>query len=188
MLDQQLSTAQQQWQKADQVWELFTQRHPELGFRSGRWAFHNFLRPHRTALVQADALRLARKRHWLAHVDRFCEAAFECATGKQPASAPVSKIPPVTFPKPELPSAFVAARRVRCHGLTAAEHFRIHNDLPPETIEELLDLIEQLLELADAAREFLPALEWHSDTIAPADMERLARLQRALVRVDHGHV
>jgi hypothetical protein len=132
------------------------------------------------------ALRLARNRQWIAHVDRFCDAAFECATGKQPAPAPVSTTPTVTFPKPELPSAFVAARRVRCHGLTADEHFRLHNNLPPEAIEELLDLNDQLLGLVDAVRDFLPALEWFPDTIPSADMERLARVKRALARVDHG--
>jgi hypothetical protein len=188
MLDQQSSTLQPQWQKADQVWELFTQLHPELGLRSSRWAFHNFLRPHRDKLVDADALRLARNRFWVANVDRFCAAAFECATGKQPAPAPVSNAPHLTTLRPELPSAFVAAHRVRVHGLTADEYLRLHNNLPPRAIEELLDLNERLLELADAAREFLPALEWYPDSIPSGDMERLARLQRALVRVDHGHV
>lgn len=186
MLDQQSSTPSSQWDRATRTWVLFTERHPELGYSPEFWSMHNFFRRNGESLVNADAIRRAKNRYWIAHTERFIECAFACATGKQPAPAPVSKIPPVTFPKPELPSAFVAARRVRCHGLTADEYFRLHGTLPAESIEEQLDLTERLLELADAAREFLPAVEWHSDTIAAADLARLARLQRALVRVDHG--
>lgn len=73
---------QSQWLTGPQAWGEFVSRHPELGLKPGRWTFHNFLRLHRQALVDADAIRLAQSRHWVAHVDRLCAAAFECATGK----------------------------------------------------------------------------------------------------------
>ena len=76
-----------EWQTAPEAWLVFVRRHPELGLKPGKWAFHNFLRFHRSSLVAVDAIRLARKRFWIAHVERFSQAAFECATGK-PATAP----------------------------------------------------------------------------------------------------
>lgn len=75
------------WRVGPEVWGLFVERHPELGFKPGRWPFHNFLRFHREALLHADAIRLAKNRFWIAHVDRFCAAAFECATGKVPLAS-----------------------------------------------------------------------------------------------------
>lgn len=72
---------QSDWLVGADAWAAFVRQHPELGYRPGRWPFHNFLRFHRETLIEADAIRLARKRFWIAHRDRFCEVAFECATG-----------------------------------------------------------------------------------------------------------
>ena len=69
------------WVVGREAWAVFTQRHPELGIRTGWWQFHNFLRLHREALLACDAIRKARGRHWIAQADRFVEAAFACATG-----------------------------------------------------------------------------------------------------------
>ncbi|WP_377411203.1 MULTISPECIES: hypothetical protein [unclassified Ramlibacter] len=66
------------------AWSAFIQQHPELGYRPGRMNFHNFLRMTRERLIQADAIRRARGRHWIAHVPRFSAVAFELATGGQP--------------------------------------------------------------------------------------------------------
>lgn len=71
----------QDWMVGPEAWAVFVDRHPELGFKAGRWPFHNFLRFHRATLVAGDAIRLARKRHWIAHVQRFEQLAFDCATG-----------------------------------------------------------------------------------------------------------
>jgi hypothetical protein len=76
------------WETGPRAWDTFVQRHPELGFPRGRWAFHNFLRLHRQPLVDADAIRLARNRHWVAHVDHFCRVAFDLATGHGVESQP----------------------------------------------------------------------------------------------------
>jgi hypothetical protein len=182
MLDQQSPAQRPQWQKADQVWEAFTRRHPELSLPSGRWGFHNFLRTHRQALIKADALRLARNRFWLGHMDRFARAAFECATGREPE--PMASMAPVEKPRaiPRLPQAsrFVVSQRVHCGGLSADEHLRLHGTLPTETVEKLLHSEESLLELADAVKEFLPALEWHSETIPATDLALLDRVKQAL--------
>jgi hypothetical protein len=78
------------WTVGVSAWNAFVQSHPELGLRPGRWPFHNFLRFHRSSLVAADAIRLARKRFWIAHLDRFDVAAFECATGKFPSATGVN--------------------------------------------------------------------------------------------------
>lgn len=60
MLQQQFKTPPTEWQTGVHVWDTFTDLHPELGLNKGKWAFHNFLRPYRQALVQADAIRLVR--------------------------------------------------------------------------------------------------------------------------------
>lgn len=73
------------WIPGVSAWDAFVQHHPELGLRSGKWPFYNFLRFHRRSLLAADAIRFARRRFWIANVERFDEAAFDCATGKLPA-------------------------------------------------------------------------------------------------------
>ena len=70
-----------QWMTGHQAWKQFTDQHPELGYRDGRQQFHNFLRANRDALVARDALRRAKNKFWIAHTQRFREAAFELATG-----------------------------------------------------------------------------------------------------------
>ncbi len=74
-----------EWKTGPEVWALFVNCHPELGYRPGRWQFHNFLRFHREALTGCDAIRLAKRRFWIAHIDRFNLAAFDCATGRSAA-------------------------------------------------------------------------------------------------------
>ena len=84
MEDQQPLISSSGWQTGPAAWEIFVLRHPELALKPGQWAFHNFLRAHREALRRADAIRLARRRFWVANVERFCEAGFACATGVDP--------------------------------------------------------------------------------------------------------
>jgi hypothetical protein len=72
------------WITAHEAWKHFTLVHPELAYRNGAQQFYNFLRYHKDALVSRDALRRAKGRFWIAHIDRFTEAAFELATGGQP--------------------------------------------------------------------------------------------------------
>lgn len=73
---------QSNWKSGPQAWDEFIRNHPELGLSPGKWTFHNFLRLHRQRLLDADAIRMAQNRFWIAHVVRFCEAAFDCATGR----------------------------------------------------------------------------------------------------------
>lgn len=73
--------SQTEWKVGPSAWADFVDTHPELGYRPGRWQFHNFLRFHREALVACDAIRLAKRRFWIAHNERFPRAAFACATG-----------------------------------------------------------------------------------------------------------
>jgi hypothetical protein len=72
------------WVVGPEAWAVFVKRHPELGYRPGRWQFHNFLRLHKASLLQQDAIRLARRRFWIGHLERFAATAFECATGADP--------------------------------------------------------------------------------------------------------
>ena len=81
-----------EWKTGPVAWAAFIQQHPELGYRPGKWQFHNFLRLHRQALVDADAIRMAKRRFWIAHVERFCNLAFECATGA-PGIFPCTRSP-----------------------------------------------------------------------------------------------
>ncbi len=60
-----------EWTTATDAWKVFVKRHPELGYRPGHWTFHHFLRFHREALIQRDAIRKAKRRFWIAHVERF---------------------------------------------------------------------------------------------------------------------
>jgi hypothetical protein len=70
------------WLTGPAAWSYFVQQHPELGYKPGRMNLHNFLRYHRRALLDADAIRLAKRKYWIAHRERFCGVAFACATGK----------------------------------------------------------------------------------------------------------
>lgn len=76
-----MHTTNEQWMVAQDAWNVFVKRHPELGYREGRWPFHNFLRFYRRHLVELDAIRLARRRHWVANLPVFLNVAFDCATG-----------------------------------------------------------------------------------------------------------
>ena len=78
------------WLTGTQAWDQFVATHPELGLKSGRWAFHNFLRFHRQTLIDADAIRKARKRFWIANPQRMFPLAFDFLTGHDPGklSAP----------------------------------------------------------------------------------------------------
>jgi hypothetical protein len=73
------------WVAALAAWSRFVEEHPELGYRPGKWQFHNFLRLHKAALVDCDAIRLAKRRFWVAHLSRFIAAAFDAATGFPPS-------------------------------------------------------------------------------------------------------
>jgi len=70
------------WKPGPSAWDQFTNLHPELGYPKGRWGFHNFLRNHKEMLCQADAIRLARNKFWIAHQSRFNQHAFALATGR----------------------------------------------------------------------------------------------------------
>ena len=72
---------QHQWKKGPEAWAEFVARHPELEYRPGKWQFYNFLRHYRKTLIARDAIRLARRRHWIAHGTRFNRACFALATG-----------------------------------------------------------------------------------------------------------
>lgn len=76
-----------EWITAQEAWAEFVRQHPELGYHAGRWQFHNFLRFFREHLRNADAIRLAKRKHWIARRVRFVEEAFACATGMIRAAA-----------------------------------------------------------------------------------------------------
>jgi hypothetical protein len=69
------------WVTGPRAWAAFCDQHPELGYTPSPWAFHNFLRFFKHELLEQDAIRLAKSRHWIAHVERFEQVAFACATG-----------------------------------------------------------------------------------------------------------
>lgn len=73
-----------QWLTGTQAWNTFVEHHPELGLKPGKWAWHNFLRHHRQTLMDADVIRRARNRFWIAHPQRLCPLAFDCVTGRGP--------------------------------------------------------------------------------------------------------
>lgn len=75
------------WTTGLQAWAEFVKRHPELGYRPGRWSFHNFLRYYRQSLIERDAIRRAKRRFWVAHRIRFQQACFDLATGAATAQA-----------------------------------------------------------------------------------------------------
>jgi hypothetical protein len=84
------ATETSEWTTAADAWADFVKHHPELGYRPGRWQFHNFLRNFRQTLRDRDAIRLAKGKHWIAHRARFKAAAFDCATGA--AAAPLAAV------------------------------------------------------------------------------------------------
>ena len=189
MLQPQNITPPSEWRTGVQVWDTFTELHPELGLNKGKWAFHNFLRPYRQALVQADAIRMVRNRFWLAHQDRFYETAFDCATGRlheagatQPlALAHVLKNPALA-PQPQ------KARPLMYQGLTLPEYFKLHHQLPPDSVEQLLEQNRLLLAANDAVIEAWPSWVWNSETMNAADLQRMEQARLALVEVNHGQL
>ena len=70
-----------QWVTAHQAWTELTRKHPELGYKDGPQQLYNYLRRYREAMIERDAIRRAKGRHWVAHQARFTEAVFELATG-----------------------------------------------------------------------------------------------------------
>jgi hypothetical protein len=69
-----------EWLTGPQAWAEFVTTHPELGYKPGRMNFHNFLRNAKSRLVAADAIRLAKRKFWIANQSRFPETAFEIST------------------------------------------------------------------------------------------------------------
>jgi hypothetical protein len=72
------------WLTAPICWKQFVERHPELGLGSSMGAFHNFMRRHKAAMLEADALRLANRKHWIGQPERFERAAFAALTAPPP--------------------------------------------------------------------------------------------------------
>ena len=69
------------WEPLRPVFDRFVAAHPELGLNPGYWAMTNVLRTYRTALVAADVIRMANKRHWIADNSRFNQTLFDLITG-----------------------------------------------------------------------------------------------------------
>lgn len=78
----QSQTSPSQWVVGTSAWAQFAADHVELGYRPGRMNFHNFLRNARSELLNHDAIRRAKNRYWIAHIDRFPAVAFAIATGQ----------------------------------------------------------------------------------------------------------
>ena len=71
-----------EWASLESVWHDFVSANPVLDMRPDPWALTNFLRSTREKLVDADAIRKAKGRFWIAHVERFPAVAFALITGK----------------------------------------------------------------------------------------------------------
>ena len=71
------------WIVGPTAWEIFVNKHPELGYKPGRMNFHNFLRHAKGELVSMDAIRMAKHKFWIAHEKRFPLGAFEIATSSK---------------------------------------------------------------------------------------------------------
>ena len=78
-----MSLQYESWQPITPVWDAFIARHPELGLKAGKWAVVNVLRRDeaRLALIEADCIRRATGRHWIAQPERFEETMFALLTG-----------------------------------------------------------------------------------------------------------
>jgi len=74
------ATPAERWDFAIKVYDRFVADHPCLNLSPGKWGYHNFLRRHRSALAEADAIRLANNKHLIAHPPRFYEVAFRALT------------------------------------------------------------------------------------------------------------
>ena len=75
-----METPYETWLPAVVAWDAFVERHPELNQRPGQYAFYNFTRRMRNALVDADAIRMVGK-HYIAQPERFEQSAFALLTG-----------------------------------------------------------------------------------------------------------
>lgn len=180
MLVQQHIAPTSEWQTGIQVWNIFAERRPELGLRPGKWAFHNFLRVHRQPLRRADAIRLVRNRFWLAHVERFCAVAFECATGQLGEGDALCSLPV----RPVLPGsagpAFDKPRRIVHQGLSPYECLRVHGQLPGPLLEQVLEQNARLLLAVDAFIDAWPELAAATPAANDPDYEPVLRIRAAL--------
>lgn len=183
------TTTPSEWVTGIQAWDTFTERHPELGLNKGKWAFHNFLRPYRQALVQADAIRLVRNRFWLAHQDRFYETAFDCATGRAREAA-IVKAPLLaqSLKNPALSEQPQKTQPVMCQGLTALELFRLKQALPQECLEQVLEQNARLLAANDAVVEAWPSWVWNAEHMNEADLRRMESARLALLEARNGQL
>lgn len=80
-----------EWVTGIAAWADFVKRHPELGYLPGKWGFHNFLRHYKRNLIGHDAIRFAKRRFWVAHIERFVRVSFDCATGREAAGIDTSQ-------------------------------------------------------------------------------------------------
>lgn len=187
MLTQQKITSQSEWQTGVRVWDNFTEQRPELGLRKGKWAFHNFLRPYRSALVRADVIRMARNRFWLAHVDRFDEVAFDCATGHSNSeiggdeSGVPGQISIQEISQGDVQSPALIVR----DGLTPTEHFQRHGILQAGMAEAVLIQNEKCLTAVKTAIAALPACTWNFQAMTPIDRQRVLEMRVALLALTH---
>jgi hypothetical protein len=189
MLAPQYTTKPSEWVNGIQAWDAFTDRHPELGLNKGKWPFHNFLRPYRQALVEADAIRLVRNRFWLAHQDRFFETAFECATGRF-HEAVIVQAPALAhaLKNPALIEQPQKAKTVMCQGLTAQEFFRLKQALPLECLEQVLEQNARLQAAHDAVVEAWPSWVWNAEAMSETDLQRMDKARLALLEACNGQL
>lgn len=189
MLVQQTTATGSEWQTGVVVWDAFTDRHPELGLKKGKWPFHNFLRPYRQALLGTDAIRLVRNRFWLAHQDRFFETAFECATGRFQGTVIVqAPALAVILKNPALSEQPQKANTVMCQGLTAQELFRLKRALPLECLEQVLEQNARLQAAHDAVVEAWPSWVWNAEAMSESDLQRMDKARLALLEACNGQL
>ncbi len=189
MLVQQAPATGSEWQTGIQVWDTFTECHPELALNKGKWAFHNFLRPYRQALVKADAIRLVRNRFWLAHQDRFYETAFDCATGRC-SKDEIVKAPVLAqfFKNPALSEQPQKVKTVMCQGLTAKEFFRLKQALPLEFLEQVLEQNARLQAANDAVVDAWPSWVWNAEAMSETDLQLMDKARLALLEACNGQL
>jgi hypothetical protein len=78
-------------------------------------------------------------------------------------------------------------RPILCQGLTAQEYFGLHQQLPTDCLEQVLDQNSRLVAANDAVVSAWPGMAWNVEAMNDADRQRMEQALIALLEVNRGN-
>ena len=117
-----------------------------------------------------------------------CDSVFEHPTDLS-KKAGVTKQASVAqgLKKPAVSEMPQKVRPIFCQGLTAQEYFGLHQQLPTDCLERVLDQNSKLTAANDAVVAAWPGMAWNVEAMNDADRQRMEQALIALLEVNHGN-